>query len=331
MDQNRTVLFADVRDSTGLTEKLGDVVSRQLIGTLMEELEATTIAHGGSVIKRIGDEIMVAFEEPGEAARAAIRMQRNLLGRPPVSGVRPQVGIGLNAGPVVMEDGDLFGDVVIVAARLVSNAVATQILTTGDTLAAVGDPDIVSRSLGGYVVKGREEPVDLCEILWRRFRRSGRSPGDLDDAALSLERKRHMGALVDVPVLSLGFTLAVAVGATCYFWIWFLPMIPGEEPLAAKVLLAVANGINLTFLVWFLVMACHRSLVRPMNRIMANDLAFMLAKGDFRTWFLEQEETRADVALCRCDPGSSRDGPQRTPAPAMLLRRVSHLAQGVEH
>jgi adenylate cyclase len=167
LDQNRTVLFADVRDSTGLTEQLGDIVSRRLIGTLMEELEATTVAHGGSVIKKIGDEIMAAFEEPRDAARAAIRMQRNLLGRPPVSGVRPQIGIGLNAGPVVMEDGDLFGDVVIVAARLVSNAVATQILTTGDTLAAVGDPDIVSRSLGEHLLKGREEPVDLCEILWR--------------------------------------------------------------------------------------------------------------------------------------------------------------------
>jgi len=167
LDTNRTVLFADVRDSTGLTEQLGDVESRQLIGTLMEELGATTVAHGGSVIKTIGDEIMAAFEDPGDAARAAIQMQRDLLGRPPVDGIRPQIGIGLNAGPVVLEDGDVFGDVVIVAARLVSKAVETQILTTGGTLAVVSDPDIVSRSLGEHVMKGREEPVELCEILWR--------------------------------------------------------------------------------------------------------------------------------------------------------------------
>ena len=167
MDTNRTVLFADVRDSTGLTEQLGDVESRELIGTLIQELGATTVAHDGSVIKTLGDEIMAAFEEPRDAARAAIQMQRDLIGRPPVSGVSPQIGIGLNAGPVVIEDGDVFGDVVIVAARLVSKAVATQILTTGDTLAAVGDPEIVSRSLGEHVLRGREEPVDLCEILWR--------------------------------------------------------------------------------------------------------------------------------------------------------------------
>ena len=167
LDKNRTVLFADVRDSTGITERLGDVVNQQLIGTLMEELEATTVANGGSVIKRIGDEIMAAFEEPRHAVRAAIQMQRDLLGRPPASGVRPQIGIGLNAGPVVIEERDVFGDVVIVAARLVSKALATQILTTGDTVAAVDDPDVVSRSLGAHLLKGREEPVDLCEILWR--------------------------------------------------------------------------------------------------------------------------------------------------------------------
>ena len=167
MDTRRTILFADVRDSTGLTEKLGDVGSRELIGALMQELTAATEANNGVVIKTIGDEIMSSFESAHDAASAAIDMQRGLAARPTVSGVRPQIGVGFNSGTVVLEGGDVFGDVVNVAARLVSHAVATQILTTDATMAEVADPDIVTRSLGEHTLKGREEPVDLCELLWR--------------------------------------------------------------------------------------------------------------------------------------------------------------------
>jgi adenylate cyclase len=167
VNTHRAILFADVRDSTGITEQLGDVVSRDLIGTLLDELAQTTRAHHGTVVKTIGDEVMSAFDNPRDASWAAIQMQRDLLVRPPVDGIRPQIGIGFNAGAVVVAGGDLFGDVVIVAARLVANAVAGQILTTGPTLDAIADSGILARSLGHHIVKGRDEPVDLREILWR--------------------------------------------------------------------------------------------------------------------------------------------------------------------
>lgn len=166
-DTNRAILFADVRDSAGITERLGNVDSRQLIGALMTDLGVITGAHNGSVIKTIGDEIMSAFRTPLDAALAAIDMQRDLLVRPPVDGMRPQVGIGLNAGPVVIEGGDVFGDVVNVASRLVGKAMAGQILTTGATLDGLEEAGIVSRSLGEHLMRGRGEHVNLCEILWR--------------------------------------------------------------------------------------------------------------------------------------------------------------------
>ena len=98
------------------------------MAALMDELGATTVAHNGVVIKLMGDEVMSAFEEPRDAALAAIQMQCDLAVRPLVHGVRPKIGIGLNAGAVVMDGGDVFGDVVIVAARLVSHAAGAQIL-----------------------------------------------------------------------------------------------------------------------------------------------------------------------------------------------------------
>ncbi len=166
-DTNRAILFADVRDSTGITERLGNVESRQLIGALMTDLGVITGAHNGSVIKTIGDEIMSAFGTPLAAASAAIEMQRDLFARPPLEGMRPRVGIGLNAGPVLIEGGDVFGDVVNVASRLVAKAMAGQILTTGATLDGLEEAGIFSRSLGEHLMRGRGEHVHLCEILWR--------------------------------------------------------------------------------------------------------------------------------------------------------------------
>lgn len=166
-DTDRAILFADVRDSSGITERLGNVGSRQLIGALLTDLGVITVEHGGSVIKTLGDEIMSAFATALDAALAAIDMQRAVVSRPSVDGQKPQVGIGLNAGPVVIEGGDVFGDVVNLASGLVNKAMAGQILTTGATLDDLGEAWIFSRSLGEHLIKGRGERVQLCEILWR--------------------------------------------------------------------------------------------------------------------------------------------------------------------
>ncbi len=166
-DTTRTILFADVRGSTGITERLGNVESRRLVGALLAELGGVTTSNNGTVIKTIGDEIMSSFETPVDAASAAIDMQRALTARPTVSGIRAQVGIGLNSGPVVVEEGDLFGDAVNVASRLVGKAAAGQILTTGETLEGPDMNWVLSRSLGDHLLQGREENVNLCEILWR--------------------------------------------------------------------------------------------------------------------------------------------------------------------
>ena len=75
--------------------------------------------------------------------------------------------IGLHAGSVLMEDGDVFGDVVNVAARVVGMAAAEQVLTTESTIDAAGKAMVPYRSLGVHGVRGRDEQLHLCEVLWR--------------------------------------------------------------------------------------------------------------------------------------------------------------------
>jgi len=167
MEADRTILFADIVDSTGFTEALGDVESRRYLAAILDELAHITRGQGGIVIKTIGDEIMCAFESPGDGLSAAVDMQRALAARPYVKGRPSRVKIGVHSGQVLIENDDMFGDVVNVAARVISLAAAEQVLTTGDTLEAVGSDDVPFRSLGKHQVRGRDEELHLCEVLWR--------------------------------------------------------------------------------------------------------------------------------------------------------------------
>jgi class 3 adenylate cyclase len=167
MESDRTILFADVCDSTGITEVLGDVESRRYIASLLQELSEITEKMNGYVIKTIGDEIMCSFKTPTEGLAAAVSMQRALTAKPYVKGIPSRVKIGVHSGSVVIENDDVFGDVVNVAARVVSLAAAEQVLTTSDSLDDVNPNEVPFRSLGQHQVRGRDEELHLCEVLWR--------------------------------------------------------------------------------------------------------------------------------------------------------------------
>jgi class 3 adenylate cyclase len=167
MEAERTILFADVCDSTGITEALGNVASRSYIAEILDELGAITRSARGTVVKTIGDEIMSAFQAPLDGIAAAVDMQRAVSRMPPLNGIPPRVRIGLHSGSVLLENGDFFGDVVNVSARVVGLAAAEQVLTTATTIEHAGDGLLPHRSLGVHGVKGRDERLHLCEILWR--------------------------------------------------------------------------------------------------------------------------------------------------------------------
>ena len=166
MPADRTILFADVSNSTGIFEALGDVASRRYISEVLDELSAITERTGGTVVKTIGDEIMSSFALPLDAATAAIDMQRFVSSRPPIGRIPSAIRVGFDSGEVVIEGGDVFGDVVNVAARVVGMAAADQILTTGRSMERMGG-GVAHRSLGLHGVRGRDGQLQLIEILWR--------------------------------------------------------------------------------------------------------------------------------------------------------------------
>ena len=175
---DRTVLFADLRGSTALFETLGNAEATSVVTHCVNALGAPVVAHGGHVVKTLGDGLMAVFEEPGHAVHGAFAMHDVLdtiasrgHERGASSGLRAlRLQVGLARGEVVEMAGDCFGDAVNVAARLLDHASDNETLLTAEVLQDL-DPDQQARfrSLDKLVLRGRVEPVHVWAMGGRRF------------------------------------------------------------------------------------------------------------------------------------------------------------------
>jgi adenylate cyclase len=163
-----TVLFADICGSTRLFEQRGDLYARRVITRALDILAAKTSAQGGAVIKTIGDEIMSRFPTAEQAVRAACTMHRGIKDDPELMILNLAVRIGLHHGPVLeIEENDVVGDAVNIAARMASSAKAEQIITTRETVNHLpADLEEITRSLGRVWVKGKEDEMEILEVIW---------------------------------------------------------------------------------------------------------------------------------------------------------------------
>ena len=118
------ILFTDLTDSTALYTRLGDARAYRLVHDHFELLEPVIAGHRGTIVKTIGDAIMAAFVDEGDAVRAALSLHAAM---PAFRGQnadasRTQLKIGVHSGAcyVVTANGilDYFGQTVNVAARL---------------------------------------------------------------------------------------------------------------------------------------------------------------------------------------------------------------------
>ena len=162
------ILFADICGSTRLFEKYGDLRARQIETRVLDVLMSGTVSHDGVVIKTIGDEIMSRFSNARQAVSAACEMHLALKEDQDLAELNIAVKIGLHYGPVLVEKGDLFGDAVNVAARMVSLAKADQIITTRETVQCLpADLTQMVRNLGRSWVRGKQDEMEIVEIIWQ--------------------------------------------------------------------------------------------------------------------------------------------------------------------
>jgi len=164
-----TVLFTDVAGSTSFFERNGDTAGLAMIHRHDELASGVVLAHGGRVIKTIGDSAMAEFPDPGSAVRAGVEIERQFL---KLNSSLPQrqrveVRIGIHSGVGFRRGNDLFGDVVNVAARIVRRTAPAQILISRAVYEAISkESDLHCQWLSKYTIDGRTEKEDIYEVAW---------------------------------------------------------------------------------------------------------------------------------------------------------------------
>jgi class 3 adenylate cyclase len=190
-----SVLFADIRGFTALTEGMEPQQVIGLLNECMEHLSQAIDAEGGVVDKYIGDEVMAVFGAPVtqddhalRAVRAALRMREGVAAFNVLRQARGEaplgIGVGINSGIAVAGNMGsksrlnytVVGDVVNLASRLAGQAQAGQILVSGATLRLAG-PGVVAPPLGGRSLKGFSAEVEVYAVEGEGSVRPERRPG----------------------------------------------------------------------------------------------------------------------------------------------------------
>ena len=138
-----TFLFTDLRGSTELYERVGDLVAFDLVKAHFNVLNQIVAAEAGAVVKTIGDAVMATFPTPDRAVAAAIRM-RDAMRK--LNEVRERedliLKIGIHEGPCIAvslnERQDYFGQTVNIASRVQGLATSREIFATSSVVEDVG-------------------------------------------------------------------------------------------------------------------------------------------------------------------------------------------------
>jgi adenylate cyclase len=186
VSQTITILFADIRGFTRISEHAPPEKIVSLLNRYFSAMTDIIFAHGGTLDKYLGDGLMALFgaptttpEDASNALNAAVAMQRRILGinqelrEEGLSEIG--VGMGLHTGEVIVgyigserrSEYTAIGDTVNTSSRLESNARGGEILIS-DATAKAAHSRYKLQPREPITVKNREQPVVLWEVDWQR-------------------------------------------------------------------------------------------------------------------------------------------------------------------
>ena len=161
------VLFAELIGAPELYAHAGDTAAHETIVHCAARLVQAADSCGARTIKTTGSRVMLLAASANDAAAAAMAMQMEACAFPGAT-ASLALGVGFHYGPVIEDNGDVFGDTVNLAARLAEQAARGQILFAAETAGALHVRyRRLMRRLYELPVKGRSEEVALCELVWR--------------------------------------------------------------------------------------------------------------------------------------------------------------------
>jgi adenylate cyclase len=186
VNQTLTVLFADIRGFTRLSENAAPERVVQLLNNYFTVMSDVIFGHGGTLDKYLGDGLMALFGAPTatpddacNAVSAAVQMQRRMDGinvRLRADGLDEiAIGIGLHTGVATVgyigserrSEYTAIGDTVNLAARLEQNAAPGQILLSEAAARAAAGAGCAFHQRPPITVKNRVQPVPIFEVDWK--------------------------------------------------------------------------------------------------------------------------------------------------------------------
>lgn len=167
-----TLLFTDLKGSTELYERVGDMEAFALVQQHFEHLRRAVAAQEGAVVKTIGDAVMASFTRPDQAVKAALEMWHEIEQFNKKRGSRDLIlKIGIHRGQsiaVTLNDRlDYFGQTVNLAARVQNLANADELCLTQEVMEAPGVRDLLKGLTAGEEfarLKGIAEQVRAYRV-----------------------------------------------------------------------------------------------------------------------------------------------------------------------
>lgn len=164
---SRRLIAILVADVAGFSRLVGqdEVGTITRLNALRTEIVDPGIArHNGRMVKTMGDGFLIAFSSAVDAVRSAIELQTQLLDRnaDKLDDERLVLRIGINLGDVIVQDADILGDGVNIAARLEKIAVPGGVCISEKVGAEIaGKTDAVFQDGGAYEVKNIRQPLHV--------------------------------------------------------------------------------------------------------------------------------------------------------------------------
>ena len=162
------ILFADLQGSVDFFQEKGTIVAQRWILNLYCLLASLISRHHGEHLKNIGDAILAVFDNPHEAARAALEMQTDIRRH---NSKADNIGqyylrIGMNMGTVILENRDVFGNAVNIASRVQAVAPPEHIYITQRLYEEVkDDKEMQFRFISHEQLKGIKDKTPIYEIV----------------------------------------------------------------------------------------------------------------------------------------------------------------------
>jgi adenylate cyclase len=161
------ILAADVAGYSRLTGADEEGTLARLRALRRELIDPAIAVHRGRIVKTTGDGILIEFASVVDAVRCAVEVQRGMISRnnQVAQDKRIQFRVGIHIGDVVVEDDDLLGDGINIAARLEGIAEPGAICLSGDAYRQVqGKVEVAATDLGEQRLKNIAQPVRVYKV-----------------------------------------------------------------------------------------------------------------------------------------------------------------------